>query len=289
LHGPADPGGGWVSAAFDVVQLSKVRALKMLVPDLQPDEVARLRQINPDMFIMARLFSNQLGEPRGDGTPEGAGRWLAREVADPGDANSPMNRAFNAGIRFFEVHNEPNLSLEGLGVNWRDGAEFARFFQAAVDVLRPRYPGAQFGFPGLSPGPVGGPRLIDQKTFLQQAAAAVEQADFVCCHVYWGQEGVDLQAALDQLKEFCGQFPQKRIICSEFSNNSPQLAREAKADEYFRFYQACRELPSNLGAMFAFVLSWRDDRNSEGFLQLNEDGSNWVMTAMAEALGRHGF
>lgn len=287
LHGPADPGGGWVPDAFEVVQQSRVQAVKVLVPDVQLDEVARLRAINPDMFIMARLFSGQLHEPRpqgGDGTPEAAGRWFANEVADPGDANSPMQRAINAGIRFFEVHNEPNLTLEGLGANWRDGAEFARFFRTVVETLRPRFPNAQFGFPGLSPGPVAGPRLIDVPAFLQQARAAVELADFVCCHVYWGQAGVDLPAALRELQAFCSQFAGKRIICSEFSNNSPALSRELKAQQYAEFYRACRALPPNLGAMFAFTLSWRNDLNSEGFLQMDPDGT-FRMTPMAQVLG----
>jgi hypothetical protein len=198
-----------------------------------------------------------------------------------------MIRAFNAGVRFFEVHNEPNLVNEGLGVNWRDGAEFARFFQAVVEVLRPRFPGAQFGFPGLSPGAVGGPRLIDSAAFLQQARAAVEQADFICTHVYWGQEGVDLAGAIDQLRAFCAQFPRQRIICSEFSNNNPFVEREAKADQYADFYRACGALPPNLGAMFVYALSWRDDRNREGFLELRDD--RWQPTPMAARLGAHEF
>jgi hypothetical protein len=114
----------------------------------------------------------------------------------------------------------------------------------------------------------------------------VAQADFLGCHVYWGQMGVDLQAAVDQLRRFCERFPQKRILCTEFSNNNPALSREAKADEYAEFYAACRGLPPNLGAMFAYVLSWRDDRNNEGFLTLGPDG-RWQPTGMGKRLGGH--
>ncbi|MEP7359034.1 MAG: hypothetical protein ABI847_17420 [Anaerolineales bacterium] len=155
-------------------------------------------------------------------------------------------------------------------------------------MLRPRYPGAQFGFPGLSPGPVGFPRLLDAATFLRQARAATDQADFLCCHVYWGQMGVSMQDALDDLRAFCRQFPAQRIICSEFSNNDPNLAREEKADQYFEFFQACRAMPSNLGAMFAYALSWRNDQNREGFLELHNDG-RWGLTPMAARLGGHNF
>jgi hypothetical protein len=40
--------------------------------------------------------------------------------------------------------------------------------------------------------------------------------------------------------------------------------------------------------MFAYALSWRDDKNREGFLQLGEDG-RWRMTPMAGRLGSHIF
>jgi putative glycosyl hydrolase len=294
LHGPADPGGGWTGDAFDVVRRSKVRAVKVLVPDVQASEVAQLRQINPDMFIVARLFSDQLDERRpqgGDGTPEAAGTWFANEVANDRDRTNPLSRAVGARITFFEVHNEPNLTKEGLGANWRDGAEFARFFVTVVNDLKPRFPNAKFGFPGLSPGSAGVERPIEMNDFLRQAQAAIPMADFVCCHVYWGNENVDLQGAIGQLRDFCAKFPSKKIICSEFSNNKKGMDRDAKAKEYARFYQACKDLPPNLGAMFAYVLSWRADDHDEGFLKHIVEGDHdfFQMTAMADMLGSESF
>jgi len=289
LHGPADPGGGWVPEAFEVVRSTKVRAIKMLVPDLQPAEVAGLRAINPTMFIMARLFSAQLNRPQGGGTPEGTGRWFANEVADSGDGNNPMNRAYNSGLRYFEVHNEPNLTIEGVGANWRDGAEFARFFNTVVDALKPRYPEAKFGFPGLSPGPTFNVRPIDMWTFLDQAGAAIQRADFMCTHSYWGGDGTGFDVATRELRKFCDRYPGKLVFCTEFSNNSPNVSREQKAEEYARFYTGCRDLPSNLGGLFAYALSWRDDHNSEGFLRLSADKSRWESTPMAGRLGSHVF
>lgn len=283
LHGPADPGGGWVPEAYDVVRDSKVQAVKMLVPDMQPSEAVRLRQINPKIFIMARLFSNQLHDRRGDGTPEGTGRWFANEVAAPGDGNNPMNRAYNSDIQHFEVHNEPNLITEGQGTNWKDGAEFARFFNTVVDELRPRYPKAKFGFPGLSPGATFEIRPVEMWDFLEQAKSALARADFICCHVYWGGDGSDLQAAVAELRRVCLRFPDKLVFASEFSNNHADVPREEKANQYARFYKACQSLPTNLGAMFAYALSWQDDHHAEGFLELKE--KKWNPTAMAARLG----
>ncbi|HLE29926.1 MAG TPA: hypothetical protein VI793_17500 [Anaerolineales bacterium] len=288
MHGPADPGGAWVPEAYDVIRSSKVRAVKMLCPDLQPEEVAQLRAIQADMFIMARLFNGQLSQPRGDGTPEGAGRWFANEVADPGDGNNPMNRAYNSGIRHFEVHNEVNLTVEGCGVNWKDGAEYARFFNTVVDSLKPRYPEALFGFPGLSPGPTFDIRPIEEYAFYRQAKAATDRADFICAHVYWGVVGAWADG-VSLTRKVCETFPNKLIFISEFSNNKTETPSDVKADEYAQYYNACKALPSNLGGMFIYVLSWRDDAHNEGFLKLSQDESRWEPKGKAERLGRHPF
>jgi hypothetical protein len=291
LHGPSDSVGGWTKDAFAVVERSKVRAVKVLVPNIQQSEVDRLLQINSEMFIMGRLFSAQLNQRqarRGDGTPTGVGHWFANEVADETDRTNPLTRAVGAGIQYFEVHNEPNLTDEGLTVNWQDGEEFALFYESVVNDLRPRFPNTKFGFPGLSPGAAGGTRLIEMYDFLQQAQRAVAQADFLCCHFYWGNEGIDRPGARELLREFCGKFPDKKIICSEFSNNNTDTDREEKAKEYAQFYQDCKNLPSNLGAMFAFAISWHGDRHNEGFLELTHDGQ-FRMTAMADVLGAHTF
>lgn len=287
LHGPADPGGGWVPEAYEVVRQIRPQAIKVMAPDVRPEEIANLRAINPDLFFMARLFNGQLHEKRGDGTPEGAGRWFANEVADPGDGNNPLTRAYNSGLRYFEVHNEVNLTVEGCGVNWRDGAEFARFFNATVDVLKPRYPEAKFGFPGLSPGPTFNVRPIDMWDFLSQAQAATERADFLCCHFYWGGDGSDFGVAVNDLRRFCDHYPNQLVFCSEFSNNRRDTPRSEKADQIAQFYTATQALPSNLGATFIYVLSWRDDHNNEGFLKLSADKTRWETTEMAARLGQH--
>jgi lysozyme len=288
LHGPADPGWGWVPPAFDAITQSKVHAVKVLAPDVQLADLAGLHGVNGGPFILARLFNAQMGQQQGDGTPEAAALWFANQVADPGDGNSPMNRAYNAGVRYFEVHNEPNLVAEGLGTNWADGDGFARFFQTAVALLKPRYPGAKFGFPGLSPGAArAGVRPITTDIFWTQAQPAIVQADFVGCHVYWGREGVSLADALAQLEQVCDRFADRRVLCTEFSNNDPAVTRQDKAAQYSQFYTACQALPSNLGAMFAYVLSSNPDPNGESFLAWNVGTHKWDGTPMAGLVGQN--
>jgi hypothetical protein len=57
-----------------------------------------------------------------------------------------MERLVNAGVRYFEFHNEPNLTHEGLAANgvkgsWHNGAEFAQYFIEGRKKLRQRFPG----------------------------------------------------------------------------------------------------------------------------------------------------
>src|SRR2546425_196849 len=61
--------------------------------------------------------------------------------------------SYDQTLRYVEIHNEPNVTLEGLGTNWKDGYEFGDWFLTVLGLFRRRFPNALFGFPGLSPGP----------------------------------------------------------------------------------------------------------------------------------------
>jgi len=54
--------------------------------------------------------------------------------------NNGLSALYQVGVRYFEVHNEPNLKLEGLEWNWRNGAEFGSWFTQVLGILRQRCP-----------------------------------------------------------------------------------------------------------------------------------------------------
>ncbi len=271
LHGPTDIGEWtWDDEAYHVIHEAKIEAVKLIsAGDMGGNVVARLRQQGVK-FILARLFgrfSEQIPAER-----------FVRENADT------ALRLYDAGIRYFEVHNEPNLhkpdSPEGMWVMWRNGKEFGDYFLESVRLLKNLMPGAQFGFPGLSPGGDEPNLRADSETFLAQAEAATREADFICMHTYWGPDGSTYLDSIAEVRAYCDRFPNKLIFVTEFSNPSENVNKDIKGREYVQFYTEARELPPNLGALFAFTLS-----AAEGFEHETWKGSSIVSRVGSRSLG----
>lgn len=174
----------------------------------------------------------------------------------------------NAGVTHFEFHNEPNLTHEGLryrGVagSWSNGAEFAQYFLEGRKLLRQRFPGIKIGFPGLSPGADAAYRFghdagfrLNDTSFVQQAEAAIREADFLCVHAYYlTMEEVETEA-IGLVKRFRRLFPNKLIFVSEFSNPDPQhnIPASEKGKQAKRFYELCSQIPG-VAAAYYFIVS----------------------------------
>ncbi|HID52151.1 MAG TPA: hypothetical protein EYP41_08955 [Anaerolineae bacterium] len=206
-------------------------------------------------FFMCRLFES----------------WNGRHVPVEDFVNTVANdigRLVDAGVEYFEFHNEPNLTHEGLmaeGVkgSWRNGAEFAQYFIRGRKLLKARFPGIKVGFPGLSPGPDAkyqfgqdkGFRMND-RDFLEGAKLAARAADFLCVHAYYISMKEVRTEAIELVKRYRRRFPGKLIFVSEFSNPNPQkkfpaaeMGRQAK-----EFYRLCNEIPG-VGAAYYFIVS----------------------------------
>jgi hypothetical protein len=252
LHGPADPGSwAWDNEAYAIVDQARLEAVKLLAAgDVGAEIVNKLKQRGV-RFIMARLLAN-FTVPR---TPE----EFVGEVKDG------AKRLYDAGIRYFEVHNEPNVhsqaSPEGQGIAWENGEEFGEFFLEAVDILKRSFPEALFGWPGLSPGPQHVPTpsqpylRYDSAAFEEEAALAIKEADFLCMHTYWGADGSSVLDSVAKVKAFCEKYPRQVIFVSEFSNTHPNIGKDVKGREYVQFYRETARLHPNLGGLFSYVLS----------------------------------
>ncbi len=179
-----------------------------------------------------------------------------------------MERLVDAGVRYFEFHNEPNLTHEGLkahGVNgsWRNGAEFAQYFIEGRKKLRQRFPNIKVGFPGLSPGASqsytfghdSGFRLDDME-FLEGAEAAVRAADFLCVHAYYVNMKEVRGSAIELIKKYRRRFPNKLMFVSEFSNPDParNIPAAEKGKQAKEFYRLCKQIPG-MGGAYYFIVS----------------------------------
>lgn len=253
LHGRAD--GPMEEADWGQVSQARIEALKLLSSASSAD-VQQMLQINPDAFIMVRLQADFHNRPL-------TADVFARRV------ESDMRRFYDQGVRYFEIHNEPNLTPEGLGTSWHDGEQFGQWFLGVLAVLKPKFPEARFGWPGLSPGPTVTGMRLDQAAFMERASGLAAQADWIGCHCYWADENEMLSPDGGLNYEYYrSQWPDKLILITEFSNTSTTVDAFVKANQYLNYYRHLHNQP-RVGAAFAFVVSassgyefeaWRDER-----------------------------
>jgi len=255
---------------IDLIGKSQVEAFKMLTlpsPEHTTLLLNQIRGLPSIQLIVARLFFSVDAVRR---TPFSAEDFV-------GTVTVGMQAAYDAGVRYFEIHNEPNHANEGLGWNWRGGAEFGAWLIQVVARLRQSFPDARLGFPGLSPQP-------NVQAFLDGAAQGLAQCDWLGAHSYWhtvegGTYPMTATSAGMHWQLYRNRYPDKLIMITEFSNNSPDVDPAEKARQYGRYFQLLRQEPG-LGAAFAFALTWPgQDMRSEAW----ESGG--IETPIAKTLG----
>lgn len=257
LHGRAD--GRMQPADFQVVSVAKIQAVKLL-STAAPEDVDSLRAINPNMFIAVRLFAD-----------------LSNRIASPSDfvnwVKGDFNNFYNKGVRYFEVHNEPNIITEGLGKSWQNGDSFGKWFEAVCQQLWGLHPDVQLGFPGVSPGGDIQDLREDANKFLAEAGASVSSANWVGIHAYWvDNDGLaGIQSWVDSYAKYG-----KPLFITEFSNPTG-IDKITKAEQYTKFYENIRGVKS----AFSFVVS-ASSKDFQNEVWRNEDGS---LTAIPTIIG----
>ena len=277
LHGRAD--GNLEDPDYAVLSRARIEAVK-LTSHADPATVQRLRAFNPEAFILLRPMVSfwQDNQPVAPITPEMFFEYTWRDVARHYDAD--------AGIRYIELHNEPNTRFEGWGTSWQSGADFGAWFLEVMRLYRQRFPEARLGFPGLSPGKAASPEAgrADPQHFLSEALAAAQQADWVGLHAYWVNERElsDLALGLN-FSHYRNLFPDKLLFVTEFGN--PQESKADVAGQYARFYGMLRHM-EGLGGAFAYIVSTPDQTESARWAWRDETGAD---VGIAEVIGRRTY
>jgi hypothetical protein len=237
---------------------AKLEAFKVLtLPDPAENQqlIAQLKKIRSDMFIVARLFfSVDMGSKT---------KFSPQNFVD--FCMNGLTGCYQAGVRYFEVHNEPNLENEGMNWNWADGAAFGNWLTQVINLLKPKFPEAKWGYPGLSPQP-------NVDAFLDGSAAAANACDWIGVHCYWQQPTHQPPYPIDGdnagyywRAKFKPRFPNKMLMITEFSNNSAGVSPNDKGAHYADYIKLLRTEP-NIGAAFGFALNWPgQDSNKEGW------------------------
>ncbi len=171
----------------------------------------------------------------------------------------------DAGVRFLEIHDEPNRVDRGFTRSWEDGAAFSGWFAEVVQCLHGRFGyDVKLGFPALVA--VGRPHpdvatVGDDMVFLHQCADALDSADWVALHIYWrtldemrGHEGV-----MRFPRMYLDGFPERDYIVTEFANLDPGVSSDQRGSQYAEFLTLTAQYDRVLGAC-GFPFRSRDPR-----------------------------
>ncbi len=228
------------------------------------DQVRKLAAQHPDVSWVVRAFLDFGGR---NVTPQQFFQWTV-------DSVEQMLGVLNTEDVAVELHNEPNLTPEGLSASWRDGAAFARWWLELLDLYRKRLPGRKFIYPGLSPGSTVTGLKQDHIQFIEASRAAVEAADGLGVHIYWSKF-YPMTTSLGVLDDYISRFRFKPIWVTEASNNkegSPAM----KGRQYLTFWQELQKRATVQGVTY-FVASSINPTFAEEV---------WVGRGIARIVGR---
>jgi hypothetical protein len=243
-----------------------------------PADVVKLRQATGANHWVIRAFLDFGGRVV---SPDQFVQWTL------GDVRRTVEHLRGAGVAdanmWIEIHNEPNLTTEGLDTSWGNGSEFATWFMSVLQAYRVALPNVKYLYPGLSPGPnlvwSNGRRLGHRFFWSNNAVLA---ADGLAIHSYWSpnypmQTHPDAGFAL--VSEAIARWPNKPIWITESSNNSGSVGQLQKAQEYIDFWKWLRTRPTVRGVTY-FVMS----ASNPAWGWQGGSGEVWTM-AMASAVG----
>jgi hypothetical protein len=210
------------------------------------DDIARLAAAHQDahwivrahLSVTARLF-----------TP---GQFLNDTIKD---VRRALNQLKGRNV-VVELHNEPNLTKEGLGSSWSDGTGFETWWLDLLGKYRRAFPDVRFIYPGLSPGSSVTGVKLDHIKFLEASRAAVEAADGLGVHLFWSNV-FTMNQALDLLDDLTSRFRDHPIWITEAGWNGPIITPEEIAGQYLLFWNKLQKRPNIQGVTY-YVASASD-------------------------------
>jgi murein DD-endopeptidase MepM/ murein hydrolase activator NlpD len=266
LHASADPtlAGGEVDA-FKTARIDLIKALS----NLDPNNVTQLVNARPSAKWIIRAFLSMQGR---NISPS---QFYNDTV---GDVERTLGRLQGKDV-VLELHNEPNLTTEGLGSSWNTGTEFNNWIQQVLQLYRSKFPNHKMMFPGLSPGDDILGLRINHYMFSEQCRQAINSFDFFGTHIYWSST-YSMETALAVLDDYRNRFPTKQIYITEACHNVRDKTPTQKGQEYITFWNRLK-LRSNISGVTYYIASatdpiWGWDTGS---------GETWVGTAIPGVVG----
>ena len=252
---------------LELIRLARLEAVKLDL-DESLDTIERIRGLNPAMLIVVRVTGDFSGEA-----------IFAERFFKSIENN--FGRLYRSGVRYFEIHSNPNVQNSGWRRSWRDGLEFSQWFIKVTQMIKTRFPDAKVGFPGLSQGELLPGWRADDAQFLNEAVSAVQDADWIGVNCYWTDQASLRERTKGRAFEvYRDKFPDKQLIITEFCNPIQGVADRTKARQYLEFYRMVRS-QHGIAAAFAFTLSAKRGHDAIVWRSEASDGSDF-----AELIGK---
>jgi hypothetical protein len=261
LHASADP--EILQVEIDEFKEMRPGIIKVLSFH-NPDGVRKLAAQHPDASWIIRTFLDFGGR---DISPQ---QFLDDTLSD---TKRTLDLLPGKDV-VIELHNEANLTVEGLGSSWQDGASFAQWWLELLKLYRQALPGFRFIYPGLSPGSAVSGLKHDHVQFLEASRSAADAADGLGIHLYWSHVA-PVSMALNVLDDYVSRFRFKPIWVTEASNNK-EGTPSVKGRQYLAFWKELQKRPTVQGVTF-FVASASNPQFAEEV---------WVGRGIGNVVGR---
>lgn len=239
LHASADPGGITLEEVeeFNTLKPGVVKLLSAHAPNYV--EALATDHHKATFIVRAFLHFFENGQPRHI-TPEqffydtatDMERTRQRIIAGAGP---------NAQI-IIELHNEPNLRLEGWGDNgsgsWSGPEQFADWLSTVHALYKAEWPNIPCMYPGLSPMPDIEGVSYNYLRWLNKSQQAAAEFDYLGIHTYWS-DTYPMSLALAVIDDSRSQLAPGHtpaIYITEASHNvAPGPEPDERAQQYYQF------------------------------------------------------
>ncbi len=248
LLGLTAPPGGPLSEDEEAFRRGGFRAVRFLLGQNGPQEVAAWREAGASLLLLAVE-----GEPCPLTLPEGAFLACLMESLP----------AFVAeGITALELPPWPDSVEGGLGTAWGDGAAFAERFLRLRAALRERFPNLAVGFPALAALTPAPPCPAASPGFVEAAMPALRAADWVALRPFW--RGWEALRATDGVLRFLpalfDRLSEGRYLITAFGNPDPHCSADERGAQVAEFLRLMRQYD---GVEAAFAAPWRPAAETE--------------------------
>jgi len=271
LHASADPGNLHAGEAefreFEILQPGVIKVLSAH----SEASIKRLAMEHPKVQWIIRAFLSMNDRSV---TSQQFYDWTISDLTRT--INTLRAEGVSDDAMWIEIHNEPNLVVEGWTTSWQNGTQFAAWLKAVKTRYEQQFPLVHYVYPGLSPGEdVAGVRM-GSTSFLADSETAVTACDAVGVHCYWSQAW-PMSTAFSYLDSY-QRFDMPTWITESSRNDPvPQVSWARYAAEYSDFWRGLNTRPWVKGVTY-FVAS---------ALETSFQAECWVVNQQSRGIAAH--